>query len=832
MFVSTIFLSCGGDGGSPSDPATDEPRVLSISLDQTGGTPATRIPIEGIPGDIEWVYARVTVPDGGTAAVTPAGGTEQQNPSGYAFLDRTDDGYELLVPLHPLQPLQGGSVEIEVTNGSTITSNRVTLDVQGLPEAPGAYDRLITKLEAFLDAWIAQAGTNAEALRTMPADQLSVQEIPLLVVHTIVNHPDNVNSLRAFADGDIPLFSDESIDRGLLDAVAEASGLDGYLDERMALVDTLNVPDPGSRRTAAASPRRTASSSLICVEGPKFDIGPDDCSRLAYIMGIQAEVEHNKGLAANKVGTTVRDLALTALGATRAAGIAWAIGESFWASETATDSWVGLYPSRFVNDATDYGAGPLIFAEDFTQPGTWSDFRVTAVSKGWRFDDVLRDAVDKVKGASKVSQTAADELIAEEAVNGVVGKYKETFEDPIFDRMVQELGIEDLTKLEFCPQSWDNIDCTGKPYSEGRSPSLDVDSEKQTFKPTEVGKTTLTVGTSALFGRVQPTAEAKEVETRQIEVSLDPYQVTAGVDEVISFTLTVTNAENKAVKWTTSGSQAADTSLGPDGGTLTTPPKPWDPSIVLTARSLANTGLRAGMVDSDPREDSSPVEYEEGKILVSPSFACVAPDGKKTFSATVIGIENKEVTWSHTGVGRLEGSTYFAPQTGGGEALVTATSVENPNVSGTAQVVVADCLCAWGARISGDLTATWSGEWAVWTADQGGFSGVQMFPSSGQPVPAITGTLTSPIQPGMTGTLEFLTLQITDGTIEGTYVGPVDGQPAPQLEIVTNDGVTIEGFITGILAAGTVGNPRLVEISAGIKAAEITSNGGSPCSAE
>lgn len=844
-FVATVVLalatgslisSCGGDSGtSPDDGGDETPRVLAISLDQSRGAPAGRIALDGLPDDVDAAYGLVTLPgaarraDGSARAETP-------DTFGIAFIRREDAGDSLVVPLHPVDPMAGGTVEIQITNGSTLTSNTVTLEIDGLDPAPGAYASMVANLQTLHEAWIAHHGTTKEALRAATADQLTPVELQLLLFHGIIDHPDNPNSLAAFAAGDVPLAGDDVVERDVLDALTALSGVDGFIASQAALVDTLTPPAPSAQSYAASfAPRGPARRD--CIEAPTFDIGSSDCFKLAEVMAYRAELDFEENSAVQQLQDDAVDVVSTALGYTRGAVVAWGIANTAWAADNIQAGSRGVYPAQFVSDATDFTTSPEVIPEDFTSPGQWSAFRVTAASEGWRFDDVVKDAFDKAKGLKGgFGGNTVDGLIADAAngqgVQDAVGMMEDSVKNAAWEKAAQELGLDDLTRLEYCPQTWPNIDCTGLPFSEGSSPDLQVDSEALTYEPDRVGSSTLQVQTSSIFGLVTPTAETKTIETRRIEVFIDPFQATATTDETMNFTVRVENAENEEVEWYPGEGGSLPQDFQPDGSSLTivTPSEEWESPILVKARSLADTGLREGKVNSDPREDEAPVAYEDGGVTVSPAFVCLTPDEPQTFSAVVTELENQEVTWTWEGVGSMTGATYTAPSTAGGEAVIIATSVENTDLKGFAQVVVAGCRCAFGATLSGDVSDSWTGDYAVWSSVQGGGTSFQFFPSSSNPTPILTGSVGTDITAGMTGTFDLLSVQYFDGTAEGSFVGPVDGESPPQLQIFENDGVTIEGAITGTLGAGTVTEPRRATLNVSFKAAELTSNGGIPCS--
>ncbi len=140
----------------------------------------------------------------------------------------------------------------------------------------------------------------------------------------------------------------------------------------------------------------------------------------------------------------------------------------------------------------------------------------------------------------------------------------------------------------------------------------------------------------------------------------------------------------------------------------------WTTPAILRARSQADTGSRNGKVDSDPRDGVAQIIPNIGSITVTPNGICIPLGGEREFSAVVHGMNNQDVTWSAS-AGSFTGDTYHAPGSSVEEVTITATSVENPAIIGTAVVEVGDCDCYWSAVVTGAVTNAPEGIFATWT---------------------------------------------------------------------------------------------------------------------
>lgn len=690
------FAGCGDDAAGPSE--TDEPVVLSISLDAASAPAGGSLTISGIPADTD-VWAVVT--SGATGA------------TGLGFVDRTalrGSGDQLIVPLHPDDPMVGGAVTIEVTNGTNVTSNQVALDIGPLPAAPGAFAAAVDDLQLLLDGWLAQAGTDRATLRSTPIEMLPVDRLQLLFVHNMLDRPDNPNSLRAFADGDIPLLAGEELDRNLLDALVGASAVRDQLAAKLAFVDTLTAPELPQGEPAGTLRARALGRAGGCFAGPSFGIGPDNCPELSAVMSYQGQLAFEAASAAQNVESTVQGIVFPILGFTGAAAYATGVGAVLWATGTIESASIGLYPSVFLNDATTFDADPLQFPEDFTEDGLWSGFRVTAASEGWVFDQAILEAILQLIGAAGAGP---GEIVGELPPGAGIQQIRDVVKGFVLSEATnQAVGTlaGDGETLSYCPQTWAGIDCTGEPYSIGRSTNnaiIDVTSADRSFRPTEIGGANLIVETGPGQFGFAATGHAEAISCEEIQVFIDPTSVTIGTDQTVNFSVRVENAIDPSVEWTCTYSEFA-----PDGGeaALNTPSDPWSIPIEVRARSTASTGLRARPA-APVRQDNAFVTYGDSLIAVQvdPGYECVSNDESVDLTALVIGIEEPSVTWSlEEGIGTITSTgpltaTYTAASTGTVDARIRAIVDDHPEIFDDATVRVSACTCRYDLVVTGPL---------------------------------------------------------------------------------------------------------------------------------
>jgi len=809
-----VFFSDGFEEGA-------EPVTLAISLVPSSAVPPDEVEVVGIPDNVD-------------AAPLYADITTQEGTRYKALLDERDDGSVVMVtPLHADSPTDGGPVSVQVTNGDNVTSNAAPFDIQPLPPATVTIQDVVTKLQVLADLRLTLNGRTREQLRALAGSEMTAIDFPLFMAQHILDSPDNDNSLRASVDGPVPFFDNATFDFDLANRLLSRTGIDGFLDQEIASLDGMTLgstidtsPWRGAALTADAY--GVAATTSGCID--QGTLGIDTAPELDNAMSVaQFSVRRLDGAS----GKVVRDLSggFTALGVIPlpvAKSTSHVMGGVIYVYKLLNEASSSLLPTDFNNGATTYTANPAKLNEDALL-GFWNEFKVTAVSEGW---DVDADVLKAIFKLAKFKDLGGIKLFDDK----VPSEFAQRAKNYLFSEAIKFV-IDDATQggsyLQICPGTWPDIDATLPPYSKPSIPSgtsITLGEEHNAYEPKEIGISQLKVetGPDRFGGRLA--FETGPIEVKQIQVSVSPDRYAAETSEILTFEAVVNNADDDRVKWTVPAPFAVVENLG-NVIVIQAPDEPWE-TVILKARSISNWGLREGKIDSDPRDGVATIEHKEGGVKVSPPFACVAPNESQSFTAEVLGVENQEVDWSLEGPGLMIGNEYTAPSTAGGEATVIANSVEVPSLTGAARVLVGECQCAWVASVSGDLSAAWSGSWAVWSQGQGGPSTVQFFPSDSETLPSITGTLVGSIQPGATGNFDFLSLQIFDGTPEGSYIGPLADNPPPRLIILANDGVSIEGSITGILGAGTIAEPRLVNLTMSFIAAELMSNGGSPCSAQ
>ncbi|MBD3258039.1 hypothetical protein GF377_06365, partial [candidate division GN15 bacterium] len=678
--LMVILATCSEDSPTNSDDTGGSTEV-TVTPATTDAPSGSWVGLAGLPSGSSGFYGVVT-----SAA--------KADDTGYLPIVRSDSGDFMIVPFNPSDPIGGGQVQVVITDGGDITAEPVTLTLDSLPPAPGEFDAVVSLLQDILTEQLRIAGLSRDSLSYGSASEVPLSAVPYVLAHAAIDSPDNPNSLRALADGPVPYLDSAAIDIDFLDRVTAVTGLRDYLAEQLAALDTVTT----SFATDYRVHRRVGSarSTNGCIPAP--DYGIEGCGALSNAMRQQfalelAAVSVEEGL--DKAATTGALLAISVIpgGAPVAAGI----GVVLWTDGVIKEGYQNMLPSEFVDAATLFDPSQQDFPEDFTEAGEWTQFRLTASSKGWTLDKVALEAVLQVLGASgagdaigKTPGTFAKE--AEDAMNGFV---QGQLSGAVVNELTDETGV-----IQVCANTWESINCVGTDFSTVTALNglLDIDSMNLEYEPTQVGEDILKIETKNVFGGGNSVGSTIPINTNRIELFLDPYQAAVDTSDTVTFTIRVEHAEDERVVFSLENGGVMDSDNS--SAAVITPNAPWDPPLILSAKSLAGTGLRQGVVDSDPRVDTAYISYEGNQFLLTPESICLQPGQSESFTIVVVEGQAESVEWFtdplNTGTivpSGTQGASYTAPDEMVGQIELYA--VVNGEDTLVSNIDVSDCACYW-----------------------------------------------------------------------------------------------------------------------------------------
>ncbi len=726
-----VLLACSGCGGGDSTTPDPQPGLANAALAVAASAPMGRVGITGLPSAKSYAgyEVRILGPDGATLFTMPV-----EEP----VEEPIEDLPWFLAPLNPDQPTEGGPIRLVVTDG-TATSPELTLDLGGLPEAPGAFARYVEHLRSHIDQRAVAEGSSFAELSASTIAATEPRLLPLKFAQVFVDDPGHAHSLARIADGTSDYL--DATQRDVLDRIFGYANIDSLV---VADIDHMGDPQPPAFAWYGGAP----GPDKACVNmGPIISTAPQLAEAMQEAFASKVAVDPS-GAPGRILGAT--GLALGAAAFVPGLGpVAAVAGAGLYAYQTSREYKANTYPSAFVS--LDFVLDRDWMPEDEPGFARWSDVYVVAKSNGWVADKAVFDAVMQLTGAalgaSQVGRIRGSTALRDAAVADVgmsVGLYLDG----------QPSGV-----VEFCSQQW-RVDITDLPYSEGRAVIGRVaTSDFREITPVMVGEDFVEVrAVSEQFGW-RTIAAQLPIETRAIRVTVTPdviYVDTPG--EVVQVTAAIENADNESLYWTadkgTWNDGHGEPTNGPSTRPLLTPTAEADYPFVVTVESLSRQGLRAA--NDPPRVDTAVVRLRSGAITVTPGYACVASGESRTFVATVEGLDNTDVTWSlepavegGAVVGAITaGGVYTAPAVGNATMRAVATSVADPTVRGWAELEAGVCSCRWDLSIDGDgafggdwVTHGYASQWGIFTITFNGVnSGGTSIAPLGGPEPGQTGS--------------------------------------------------------------------------------------------
>ncbi len=743
----------------------------TLGIEATSGVPLDVIPLGRAPESFEQPLA----------AVVTAGDTL---PEGFALINVDAEGNaEMVVPIHPSTDPNGGPVRLNITDGTRACAG-LDFTVEPLPEAPGELAAITDEFQAIINEQAALLETTPEALISTPVGELPPVLVPLALLQSIVDHPDNDRSLRSIADGTWPDAATARLD--LVEPLLARTGLRTALAAPTATASRVGVP--------AGSPSPVSASS--CSPGA---IG-SDASLLNACMEAAASAQFRLDGASGKVLNSLgRTFAV--LGFVPALGTAAAVGGAVaWAGLNEKSRTAALLPSTLTGMTIKYD--PADFLEDEDGPGSWYNAQVTATNLGWDLGKEVLEGL--LQGAGVVG--AFDKFqVGGPEVDGVVAGI---LSGPVAAALLGNGTVDDF---QIPVETFGPVDVSDEAWSTSRIAAGDAITlvSHTDFEPRKPGSATLSVRTAdGKFGGQQVSAQA-EVTVGTLQVTIAPTDAVLAPDEVKSFDVTVTDSKypSSVELFDTDALQgSAALTLGDGGSHYVTYVAPSQPDAsrpdLLIVRHTAQSGAR--QFSTEERVGIATIRF--GKVVITAGATCLDPDQTTDFDAQVVGLVDQSVEWT-ADVGTIDPATgaYTAPPTvpAGGIATITARSTKVPSLVEQISIRVGGCSCNWDLNVDGNPLSGQAGDGAGFQIVQDlGLWNISLAADNQGSVGIVTGG----VAVGMTGSFDANPAgNLGLGSGDLAY-SPGEAGPASLL-LTENDGDIVEGTVNGTVTITTSDSP-------------------------
>ena len=667
VLILPILWNCAGD----DDPGTPAGSPLAdVGLSTPTATTLGKVHLTGLPSAGKAGYEDYT-------ALVVADGEDPLS----VLVQEDETGPYIRATLHPVTPNAGGDVRIRVTDG-VHSSPDLDLRIDPLPEAPGAFERLVATLRAIVAQRAVWAGTSFEALQALDFDEVPASLLPLKTAQSFVDGggPHDLTSLVA-NEAEF-LSADE---RELLDRMF------GYA--RLDLVVQADIDDFGAGM--ATGPLPWSELKAGCIEA-----GPDIADAQALVDAMVLAALGDAALDPAGAGRYLEAVSylFTGLGVVPGVGKIFTVagvGLSVW--QAATSAVRGVYPSELT--ALQYDLDKNVLAEDALEPARWSNVQLTARSTGWTADKSVVNVILTTVGAY-VSLRQSTAIAEADALRDIgVADYNARLQDRLDDND----GF-----IQICPQTW-TVDISDPDFSTAGvlNGLFEVDRDAQTVRPLEVGSDVLTIATvPGLFGGHDIHLD-KPLETRPILVTVEPSVIR--VDEpgdVVQITARIRDAEVTSLYWN-AGNGSWNDSVGDDTNDGTTRPLltptsrnqyPFEVQVESTSRQ----GLRAS---GEPRRYSFvQVRLDSLEIHIAPRDTCIEPGDVVQFRAEGPGLDGYEIVWSKlSGYGSIDQNGLYRSLSGGtSNAKIAAHIAGREDIADSTMIDARGCNCFFQADLGAD----------------------------------------------------------------------------------------------------------------------------------
>lgn len=712
LILTALIAGCGAGGQSEQE--TVRPfSCAALSLAASSAQPMDSVAVRGLPDAYDGLlYAEVRLPS--------------DTATGYAFTGRTADGaIRLQVPLHPSGSIKGGPVELRFTDGAMHCPAQ-RFNIEPLPPAPGTFRRVVDQVQDFVRAQAAVFGATPEGLRTTTPDTLFPPLIPLWVAQTVLDHPENPNSLRQVLMDNASVLEGDSADLQLTDAVLARSDVLEILPALVQRTDSLRLKLPAAPSELrdidfayAERPRsRRASPFMFAAYGGPAPVGaapttqPDvsemTVERLDWAMSLAMSSDiATSGRAKDIFSAFKASLALGA-GLASAAGVAplaagyTDVAAIAFAYEQAALAAANLLPRRFTH--LDFNLHKPVFMEDDAEPGRWSEAQVTAESKGWQLDQMILQTLLQISGLKGSGGITKKTKWIEAMPRGHMRKLAYNLRQFLISDLLGKLIGGTAGKdgpLKIGPQSF-TADISAPQWHDvkygGRAVQVVLGSEGKRYEPIRVGQSTITVSTPPMKFGFQLIRREKTIDVRPIRVTVRPVKVTVPPGDTVTFRAAVENAKDRTLSWETQPPGHRLIAADPERLTARLVTK-RDPALFPIRIRATSQADRTHLLQVKPRVAEARVHTP--RIEISPAVICLRPGQRKQFEADVPDVNvggvvlpggASQLDWSAS-VGRIDARGQYRAPDQAGEVTITARSRTHPDLKGEAVIRVGGCTC-------------------------------------------------------------------------------------------------------------------------------------------
>lgn len=704
--VMLLFLPSALTGCRDTDVGELQPLACEgLQFSSASAQPLDMVTVRGVSGGVAPLVAEVRAVGG--------------EPGFMPMQKDTAGSWSLVVPPHPNRTLEGGPVEVVVTDGETRCPT-LPFAVAPLEPAPGAFHQVIEGLQRQMAVRAQLFGYTPKELVYLNTGEVPAPLIPLILAQVYLDHPDNPRAVGRLLIEEPPA--------PLVDALWAKSGLGPAAGET---VETLRDLPPFHTASVREPVRhgivRFASSAPAAAPPPASDACPGPAS---FYQPSAAELDRmmtnalRGDIATTGKAKQVFDAFTFTLGVGAAIPVEGA-REGFTGSLQAAvaykyvmEGFAKLLPRRFTD--MEYELSKTVFLEDDAEHGELRGIRVTAMSDGWNLDQnvatyianavagalagqMARSFLDQAKGVYKESfdeaEAIASELFGEVLKEGI--KQKPGRPDEANASGTVQLGPCTYGPTDVSDPEWNDVKYTG--------PAVQVvlESQGRRYEPKDVGTSAVIVSTPPKKFGFQLVRLEKPIRVLPIRVLVEPPTRAVEAGEKTWFRVVVDDAQDGGID--VSVSAGAILKIERYGGA--TAEHYWRVEVQAPADDAKFPAQVRAISTADRSHLRSIRERAgDGRLIlralhVRPQQACLKNGEAEDFHAEYDGKRVDNIRWSADRGGISAAGNYRAPARGDGTVTITAVDRANPELQGETEVTYgAQCNSRFSFTTRGDVS--------------------------------------------------------------------------------------------------------------------------------
>lgn len=654
------------------------------------------------------------------------------------YYDADEQHHYFIAPHHP-EGIGGGPATLHFTDGETTCEESLPWTVESIDRAPGTLTELIEASTQLTRELARSYGYEPQQLLDTPTDELPPPLIPLAFHIWALDHPDNPHSLKAgLENGELPVEFDDN-DLEIVEAFLAEAGLVENLQRSLESLEQLEPPSGFDATLLRQSPLRTddidtTAQPLCSFADDRFTVDIQTADELSHYM-IKADLAESLGEQV-EIASNLAGLVSVVPGPTGVVGAL--MGLIFAIDQLMRSAHANTLPRYLTEPRVDQWI-PSFF-EDYTEPKSWSHYRVDAYTDGWDATADIADALIEFAfsvtgaagGAVRIINRATDRI---DLPPSMADELRDNLQRFVAQNATRAGMDTILDGSGFCviePGPWPDIDIRTQLLEarydgsigtrHGDQFSLDdfcYDDHHQGqdisyYEPLALGPGQIKVNADPSYF---PPGYNRQLSRWRGDVTVYPGDVdiphddrSADPGDVVTLRGEIDHLWDRSGRWKvrTDAGKIIDTDDDVEGNhraDIQLPSSTDDFPVIVSLKSTADTGLRHSDCNPPPRHHLAIIRSDE-ELRIEPQFRCIEEGGQLQYEAHVsVAESDPDIQWSASG-GSIDDRGLFQASDIG-EFTIEAT-VDGYDLQDDAHLRVGPCECFHHVSLTGGISGSFS----------------------------------------------------------------------------------------------------------------------------